>query len=207
MNRGKKVLIVCLTGMPGAGKSTIADGLRALYGYDTVNMGDAVREEAKRRNLEPTRPNLGRIMLELREKNGPGAVAELVRPRISQSDSDVVLVDGVRSNAEIRSLSKIGTLKVLAVHASAGTRFGFLQERGRPDDPQTRGHFEERDTREMSVGISDSIALSDYAISNAGLTKEQLVREAYRVVSMWLRGGGGDGDDSGNGDAAHADAT
>ncbi len=205
MNRGKKVLIVCLTGMPGAGKSTIADGLRALHGYDTVNMGDAVREEAKRRNLEPTRPNLGRIMLELREKNGPGAIAELVRPRISQSDSDVVLVDGVRSNAEIRSLSKIGTLKVLAVHASAGTRFGFLQERGRPDDPQTRGHFEERDAREMSVGISDSIALSDYAISNAGLTREQLVREAYRVVSMWLRGGGDD--DSGSGDVAHADAT
>lgn len=187
MNRGKKVLIVCLTGMPGAGKSTIADGLRALYGYDTVNMGDAVREEAKGRNLEPTRANLGRIMLELREKNGPGAIAELVRPRISQSGSDVVLVDGVRSNAETRSLSKVGTLKVLAVHASADTRFGFLQERGRPDDPQTRGHFEERDTREMSVGISDSIALSDYAISNAGLTKAQLVGEAYRVISGWLR--------------------
>jgi len=37
--------------MPGAGKSTIADGLKSK-GYDIVNMGNAVREEAKKRNLE-----------------------------------------------------------------------------------------------------------------------------------------------------------
>ena len=40
--------------MPGAGKSTIAEGLEPK-GYDIVNMGNAVREEAKKRNLESTR--------------------------------------------------------------------------------------------------------------------------------------------------------
>lgn len=178
-------LVVCLTGMPGAGKSTIADGLR-LRGFDVVVMGDAVREEARRRNLEPTRANLGQIMLDLRKDRGPGAIADLVEPNITQSDSDVVMVDGVRSNDEIRSLSKLGILKVLAVHASADTRFGFMKARGRTDDPQTRGHFEERDTREMSVGISDSIALSDYALSNVGMTKEQLVDAASRVIIGWV---------------------
>ena len=71
-------LIVCLTGMPGAGKSTIADGLKSK-GYDIVNMGNAVRNEAKKRNIEATRSNLGKLMLELREKNGPGAIAELIK--------------------------------------------------------------------------------------------------------------------------------
>ncbi len=33
--------------MPGAGKSTIADGLK-LKGYENVTMGNAVREEAKK---------------------------------------------------------------------------------------------------------------------------------------------------------------
>ena len=55
--------------MPGAGKSTIAEGLKPR-GYDVINMGNAVREEAKKRNVEPTRTNLGKLMLELREKNG-----------------------------------------------------------------------------------------------------------------------------------------
>ena len=177
-------LIVCLTGMPGAGKSTIADGLK-LKGYDIVNMGNAVREEAKKRNLEPSRSNLGKLMLELREKNGPGAVAELIKPQIESSISNIILIDGVRSNDEIEVLRKIGNVKLLAIHASTDTRFNFLQKRGRSDDPQTKEHFEERDNRELGVGISNSIALSDYAISNIGLTKDELIESAYEIIQSW----------------------
>ena len=178
-------LIVCLTGMPGAGKSTIADGLKPK-GYEIINMGNAVREEAKKRNLESTRENLGKLMLELREKNGPGAIAELVKSKIESSTSNVVLIDGVRSNDEIEVLKKFGTVKLLAVHASTDTRFDFLQKRGRSDDPQTKEHFEERDNRELGVGISNSIALSDYAISNIGLTKEELVEQTFKIIQSWV---------------------
>jgi len=171
--------------MPGAGKSTIADGLKPK-GYDIVNMGNAVREEAKKRNLEPSRENLGKLMLELREKNGPGAIAELVKSKIETSDANVILIDGVRSNDEIQVLRKFGTVKLLAIHASTDTRFDFLQKRGRSDDPQTKDHFEERDNRELGVGISNSIALSDYAISNIDLTKEELIDSAFKIIQSWI---------------------
>jgi len=172
--------------MPGAGKSTIADGLKPK-GYDIINMGNIVREEAKKRNLEATRENLGKLMLELREKNGPGAIAELVQPQIESSVSDVILIDGVRSNDEIQVLRKFGTVKLLAIHASTNTRFDFLQKRGRTDDPQTIEHFEERDNRELGVGISNSIALSDYAISNIGLTKDELIESTYKIIQSWIK--------------------
>jgi len=178
-------LLVCLTGMPGAGKSTIAEGLESK-GYEIINLGNAVREEAKKRNLESTRSNLGKLMLDLREKNGPGAVAELVKPKIESSISHVILVDGIRSNDEIKVLRKFGTVKLLAIHASTDTRFNFLQKRGRSDDPQTKEHFEERDTRELGVGISNSIALSDYAISNIGLTKDELIESAFKIIQSWI---------------------
>ena len=172
--------------MPGAGKSTIADGLKPK-GYDIINMGNIVREEAKKRNLEATRENLGKLMLELREKNGPGAIAELVKPQIESSISDVILIDGVRSNDEIQVLRKFGTVKLLAIHASTTTRFDFLQKRGRTDDPQTIEHFEERDNRELGVGISNSIALSDYAISNVGLTKDELIESTFKIIQSWIK--------------------
>jgi dephospho-CoA kinase len=105
-------LIVCLTGMPGAGKSTIANGLKEK-GFKIINMGDAVRAEAERRNLEPTSQNLGKLMLELREKNGPGAVAELVKPSIENSNSNVIVIDGIRSNNEIQFLKKSANVKLL----------------------------------------------------------------------------------------------
>ena len=171
--------------MPGAGKSTIADGLKSK-GYEIVNMGNAVREEAKKRNLESSRENLGKLMLELREQNGPGAIAELIKPEIESSSSNVILVDGVRSNDEIQVLKKFGNVKLLAIHASTGTRFDFLQKRGRSDDPQTQEHFEERDNRELGVGISNSIALSDYAISNIGLSKDELIESGFRVIQSWI---------------------
>ena len=171
--------------MPGAGKSTIADGLK-VKGYEIINMGNAVREEAKKRNLESTRENLGKLMLELREKNGPGAIAELVKPQIESSSSNIILIYGVRSNDEIELLKKFGTVKLLTVHASTDTRFDFLQKRGRSDDPQTKEHFEERDNRELGVGISNSIALSDYAISNIGLTKEELIEQTFKIIQSCL---------------------
>lgn len=171
--------------MPGAGKSTIADGLQ-LKGYDIINMGNAVRAEAKNRNLEPTGSNLGKLMLELREKNGQGAIAELVVPQIKNSKSNVIIIDGIRSNAEIDVLRKYGTVKLLAIHASTTTRFGFLKQRGRSDDPQTKENFEERDNREIGVGISNSIALSDETISNNNLTKDELIEYTFKIIEEWI---------------------
>ena len=171
--------------MPGAGKSTIAEGLKPK-GYDIINMGNAVRAEATKRNLEPTSSNLGKLMLELREKNGPGAIAELVKPQIESSAASVILIDGVRSSDEIQVLRKFGNVKLLAIHASTDTRFDFLQKRGRSDDPQTKDNFEERDNRELGVGISSPIALSDYAISNIGLTKDELIENAFEIIQSWI---------------------
>jgi len=171
--------------MPGAGKSTIAEGLKPK-GYDIINMGNAVREEAKKRNLESTSSNLGKLMLELREKNGPGAIAELIKPQIESSTANVILIDGVRSNDEIQVLRKFGNVKLLAIHASTDTRFDFLQKRGRSDDPQTKDNFDERDNRELGVGISNPIALSDDAISNTGLTKDELIESAFAIIQSWI---------------------
>ncbi len=172
--------------MPGAGKSTIAAGLQKK-GFTSINMGDAVRAEAKKRNLEPTGENLGKLMLELRQKNGQGAVAELIKDQIINSESAVVVIDGVRSNAEIEVLKKIATVKLLSIHASTNTRYNFLTTRKRSDDPQNRNSFDERDNREISVGISASIALADETISNNNLTIDQLVDTAYEITLKWLK--------------------
>lgn len=170
--------------MPGAGKSTIANGLKSKN-YEIINMGDAVREEAKKRNLAPSGENLGKLMLELREKNGPGAIAELISDKIKNSESNAIIIDGVRSNEEINELRKMGTVKLLSVHASTDTRYSFLSNRGRTDDPKNRENFDERDTREIGVGISTPIALADESISNNNMTIDELVETAEKIIQGW----------------------
>ena len=122
--------------MPGSGKSTIVSALKAR-GLEALNLGDGVRAEAKRRNMELTGDNLGKLMLELREKNGPGAIAILLTEPIENSQSEIIIIDGVRSIAEIEVLKNVGSVKLLSIEAAADTRYKFLSSRGRSDDPAT----------------------------------------------------------------------
>ena len=178
-------LIVCLTGMPGSGKSTIVSALKAK-GIEALNLGDGVRAEAKRRNLEPSGDNLGKLMLELREKNGPGAIAELLTEQIKNSQSKVIIIDGIRSTAEIEVLKNAGSVKLLSIEASADTRYKFLSSRGRSDDPKTKEKFEERDNRELGVGIEESIAIADETIVNSDITLAELTKRAHKVIQKWI---------------------
>ena len=178
-------MIVCLTGMPGSGKSSIVSALKAM-GLETLNLGDGVRAEAKRRNLEPSGDNLGKLMLELREKYGPGAIAVLLTEQIKNSQSKVIIIDGVRSTAEIEVLKNVGIVKLLSIEASADTRYKFLSARGRSDDPTTRKKFEERDNREIDVGLGKSIAIADETISNSNITLDELIELAHKIIVKWI---------------------
>ena len=171
--------------MPGSGKSTIVSALKAK-GIEALNLGDGVRTEAKRRNLELTGDNLGKLMLELRKKNGAGAIAELLTESIKNSQSKVIIVDGVRSITEIEVLRNVGSVKLLSIEATADTRYKFLSSRGRSDDPITREKFEERDNRELGVGIGESIAIADETIVNSDITLDELTERAYKVIEKWI---------------------
>ena len=171
--------------MPGAGKSTIVSKLKE-GGYETFSLGDGVRAEAKRLDLEPTGENLGKLMLDLREKNGPGAIAELLKESIQNSTHEIIIIDGIRSIHEINVLKKTGNLKLLAVNASPNTRFEFLSDRKRSDDPLTREKFEERDNREIGVGLQEIIQLADESIENNNVTITQMVDSATKIFQKWI---------------------
>ena len=171
--------------MPGSGKSTIVSALKAK-GIEALNLGDGVRAEAKRRNLEPTGDNLGKLMLELRKKNGAGAIAELLTESIKNSQSKVIIVDGVRSITEVEVLRNVGSVKLLSIEATADTRYKFLSSRGRSDAPITREKFEERDNRELGVGIGESIAIADETIVNSDITLDELTERAHKVIEKWI---------------------
>jgi dephospho-CoA kinase len=184
----QKRIIVCLTGMPGAGKSTIASSLKEK-GFQVITMGDAVREEAKRQNLEPTDCNLGTLMLKLRRDLGPGAIAHLILRKMERDTNHnikIVIIDGIRSMPEVEVLRSVGYVKLLAIHASTNTRFIYTKERARSDSPSSIQDFVVRDKRELTVGISEAIALADETLSNNELTIEELKEKAFKIIQKWI---------------------
>ena len=188
IKKQKRIIIICLTGMPGAGKSTIASSLKEK-GFPVITMGDVVREEANRQDLEPTDYNLGSLMLKLRRDLGPGAIAHLILRKMERdynNNIDVIIIDGIRSMPEVEVLKSIGYVKLLAIHASTNTRFTYTKERARPDCPSSIQDFVVRDRRELTIGISEAIALADETLSNNDLTIEELKEKGFEIIQKWI---------------------
>lgn len=161
-------LVAGLAGMPGSGKSVVVKVAKER-GYSIVVMGDAIREEAERRRMKPNPENIGKIMLELRQKEGPAVIAKRCMPKINQATQDKVVIDGIRSLDEVEEFKRIfPKFSLIAVHSSPETRFKRLHRRRRSDDPENWGIFYERDVRELSVGLGNVIAMAEHIIVNEG---------------------------------------
>ena len=108
-------------------------------------------------------------MLQLREEYGPAVIAQRCVEKILRHSGTCVVVDGARSEAEIAVFkNSLTPVTLIAVHASPKLRFERLQQRGRADDTLTMEQFQERDTRELDVGLGRIIAQADIMIINEG---------------------------------------
>ncbi len=180
------MLIIAITGMPGAGKSTVAQALERT-GLPRIAMGDMIREETLRRGLPLDDRNMGAVMREMREKYGAGAVAELCLRSIQSRGGDVFVVDGIRSVAELVVFRRAGEVRLIAIIASPKRRYELLTTRGRTDAPPDLESFNARDERELSIGIGNAIALADEAIVNERIAPDELEGAALRIATGWMK--------------------
>ena len=187
MSKNTNKLIVCITGMPGAGKSTVASIAKEL-GFMIVNLGDFVRESALNENIEPTASNLRELMIRLRKNHGEGVMAEMASKSIIKSKSRLIIIDGIRSMNEVNVLKNMGQVKILSIHASKPVRVSFQTKRGRSDTPKDENGFSERDKVELGVGIGESIALADETIVNNQIEMNKLKELGKKVLERWKKG-------------------
>lgn len=173
--------VVAFTGMPGAGKSLAVEVAREMD-LPVVRMGDAVWAEVEARDLEFGEGNVGRVAHEMREAHGPGVWAERTLEMLEDVSGDEVVIDGVRSLAEVEVFrDALGEdFLLVAIHASPSTRRGRLLGRGREDDVADAAEFEARDARELAWGLGRVIALADVVLVNEG--SEAAFRDEVREV-------------------------
>lgn len=183
-------LVVGIAGMPGSGKSLAVNVARGK-GYDVVVMGDVIREEAEKRSLDPNPQNIGKIMLELRYTEGTSVIAQRCIPKIKAAKKQKVIVDGIRSLKEVAEFrGNFPKFSLIAIHSSPETRFQRLYRRRRSDDAADRDIFNERDMRELSVGLGSAVALAEHVIINeepAGIVKEKIRKVLEKVERKWTK--------------------
>ena len=172
-----KVIAIC--GLPGSGKTTAIEAIEDLG--IIITMGDVVRNEVKKLNLEPSGANIGIIAKKLREEGGPAVVAEKCVELIKGKDAEVIFIDGVRSLSEIDIFRKFWKFPIIAIVIDEKVRFNRLFERNRSDDPKSIEELIERDKREIAFGLDKVLENADYIIYNNS-TIEDLKDKTRKIV-------------------------
>ncbi len=164
--------VIGTVGLPGSGKGEAAAVARE-EGIPVVTMGDVIRRECRERDLDPAEHH-GEVAKALREEGGPLTIAERSLPLIEEGleGSEVVLVDGLRSGAEVERFEEAfgESFSLVAIEAPFEVRKERIGTRGR-DDPETES-LETRDDRELGFGMGEAMDRADVTIENTGGLEE-----------------------------------
>jgi dCMP deaminase len=179
------MIIIGLTGRNAAGKTTAGEAL-GTRGFSYLSLSDVIREEAKRRGLEPLRENLTALGNELREKHGPGALAELTVARM-QPDRNYT-VDSIRHPAEVMTLKKAGSFSLFHIFAPLEARFARSMARARPGDAQTLQDFIRQEEREFaSSNVASQQLLETERLADRRIDNDRAMEDFIARVESTLR--------------------
>ncbi len=177
--------VIGVVGYPASGKgefSQIAAGL----GIPVVVMGDIIRRQVSAQGLALTDENIGATARKLREDFGMDAVAMLTAEEVGKQHTDVVVIDGIRGDAEVRYFRSVfPTFVLVAVEASFPVRLSRMQVRGRSDDTTTAESLKGRDEREESFGLAAAMTLAEVRLVNES-TRDVYEAAVRKVLSEEL---------------------
>lgn len=182
--------IICIVGMTGAGKSTVADEL-VKEGFAYLRFGQITLDKIKEKDLKVNEANEKQIREDLRKEYGMEAFALLNIPKIDTllKKSNVV-IDGLYSWSEYKILKEkySDSLYVIAVYAPPKLRYKRLKNRSVENDEKkrfrllTKKEAKARDFAEIeNIEKGGPIAMADFTILNTG-TIEELKEKVNEIL-------------------------
>ena len=160
--------VIGVVGLPASGKGEFSK-IAASMGIPVVVMGDMIRNAVKDEGIDPSDVNLGSMANRLRAERGMDAIAYLCVPEIQRQNAPLVLVDGIRGDAEVTVFRKIFPgFTLVGINSSFETRLARIQARKRSDDVTTQEDLRARDKRELGWGLGRAMKEADIYLSNNG---------------------------------------
>lgn len=161
--------IIAFVGMPGSGKSTVAEYL-TKKGYPRVYFGGVIYEAMNEAGIEITPESQTIFREEIREREGSDFVVKRIITQINnlvEAGQHRIVADGLYSWTEYKALKRAfpGELSVVAVLAPRHIRHRRLANR--PDRPFTAEEARLRDWSEIeNLEKGGPIAMADHFLIN-----------------------------------------
>jgi dephospho-CoA kinase len=175
-------MILCLTGMPGSGKSTAAD-IFAKMGFDVIEGSAIIKEEMRKKGIEVTSESVEVFANKVKSEKGKAAFAIMTGEKVREAVEDHnILVVGMRSTAEFEAMERAAGSRIplIEIIAPTKTRFKRLSER-KVLGIKTQEIFILKDKSNISQGMPELLEKADYVISNTG-SKTELKESIHELL-------------------------
>jgi dephospho-CoA kinase len=160
--------VIGVVGMPASGKGEFSRIAQEM-GIPVIVMGDMVRKVVQETGLEPTDTNFGATANRLRDERGRDAIAQLCVPEILHLSGPLVLVDGIRGDAEVALFRRnFPDFTLISIESSFKSRLQRIAVRARSDDFTTAAELRIRDERELGWGLGNALLDADIHLENEG---------------------------------------
>jgi len=167
-------VIIGLAGEISSGKGSVAKYAKEKYNAKIYRFSDIFRNILDTLGLEHSRKNMSDLSLTLRKTFGEDVLDKALTEEIKKSESNVVVVDGVRRIDDIKYLKKMPKFILVFVETKIGNRYKRIVKRKENPDDQNKTFEEFRDDsqRNAELKISSLKKYADKIINNDGTLEE-----------------------------------
>ena len=167
-------LLFCVIGLPGSGKSTVADYIAQRYHGTVIHSGDVIRAEVRRRKLPYTSESDLKVAQWFHEKGRQRLLAKRVWDVLKRSKKSILVEEGFRSLEATRELQRLAGQRciIIATVCPFKVRAARLAKRKRFAAGESLNYLRQRDRDELRRGVGAVMKAADYRISNSGTQKQ-----------------------------------
>ncbi len=181
--------LILIVGLPGSGKSTAADFIKKQFNADIVHSGNVIRQEIKKRGLKYT-PKADALIAHWFHTGGrEKLVVERVWEKIKKSKKKLIVIEGLRSDEQLKYLEKIAKTKpiIISIVASFKVRVKRELKRRRFGKNESIRYLKFREVLEKSHGIEGLLKKTDYTIDNSELSIKQTNAKLSKLMKDILK--------------------
>jgi dephospho-CoA kinase len=167
-------IILGLVGPIASGKGTIKEYVIKKYNAKDCRFSSSLRDVLDRLSLDINRKNLINLSTVLRQTFGQDLLAKAISHDAKNLEADLIVVDGVRREEDIKYLKKIDNFFLLAVDAAPEIRYKRFVKRNENigDDKKTYEEFLLDHQKETEITIPPIMKKAQIVVDNSGtLTK------------------------------------
>ena len=180
------MIIIGITGTPGAGKGTIVEYFIREKGFAHYSVRAYLLHLIREKGLPENRDSMFNLANQLRAIHGPSYVTDQLYEQAVLAGKDCI-IESIRTPGEVESLRTKGLFFLLAVDADPEVRYQRIILRQTETDNVSRKTFFENEEREISTNdpnkqnLRKCISMADYILMNNG-TKEELADQLEEVL-------------------------